>query len=65
MVHCLLISYALTTFRSQPANETRLQRGERKMDMIQLAIGALALSVNHALMPDHWIPLVMISRAEG
>ncbi len=35
------------------------------MDMIQLAIGALALSVTHALMPDHWIPLVMISRAEG
>lgn len=34
------------------------------MDMIQVLLGALLLSVIHALMPDHWIPLVMIGRTE-
>jgi len=34
------------------------------MDMIQVFIGALVLSLVHAIMPDHWIPLIMISRSE-
>lgn len=34
------------------------------MNIIQVLIGAFILSVIHALMPDHWIPLVMISRTE-
>lgn len=33
--------------------------------MIHVLFGALILSVVHALMPDHWIPLVMISRTEN
>ena len=32
--------------------------------MLKVLIGAFILSVVHALMPDHWIPPVMISRAE-
>lgn len=32
------------------------------MDTIYIAFGALILSIVHAVMPDHWIPLVMISR---
>ena len=32
--------------------------------MIQVLAGALALSVIHGLMPDHWIPLTMVSKAE-
>lgn len=34
------------------------------MDTIYVAFGALILSIVHAVMPDHWIPLVMISRTE-
>ena len=32
--------------------------------MIHVLFGAMILSIVHALMPDHWIPLVMISRTE-
>ena len=32
--------------------------------MIQVLAGALALSVIHGVMPDHWIPLTMVSRTE-
>lgn len=32
--------------------------------MIQVLAGALALSIIHGLMPDHWIPLTMVSKAE-
>jgi len=32
--------------------------------MIQLIIGGLALSIIHALIPNHWIPIVAISKAE-
>lgn len=32
--------------------------------MIQVSIGAFILSLVHAIMPDHWIPLTMISRTE-
>ena len=38
--------------------------GENKLDVIQALAGALALSVIHGLMPDHWIPLTMVSRTE-
>ncbi len=34
------------------------------MDMIHVSFGAVFLSIVHALMPDHWIPIVMISRTE-
>jgi flagellar biosynthesis protein FliQ len=33
--------------------------------MIRILFGALVLSVVHALMPDHWIPIVIISRTEN
>jgi hypothetical protein len=33
--------------------------------MLQILIGSLALSVVHALIPNHWIPLVAISKAES
>jgi len=33
--------------------------------MLDILIGAFVVSTVHALMPDHWIPLVLISRAEG
>lgn len=32
--------------------------------MIHLFIGSLLLSIIHALIPNHWVPLVLISRAE-
>jgi len=32
--------------------------------MIQIVIGSLLLSIVHPLIPSHWIPLVVISRAE-
>lgn len=32
--------------------------------MWQLFIGSLALSIIHALIPNHWIPLIAISKAE-
>lgn len=32
--------------------------------MWQLFIGSLALSVIHALIPNHWLPLIAISKAE-
>jgi len=33
--------------------------------MLDILVGAFVVSTIHALMPDHWIPLVLISRAEG
>ena len=33
--------------------------------MIQILIGGLVLSVIHASIPNHWIPLVAISRTES
>ncbi len=33
--------------------------------MWDILIGAFVVSTIHALMPDHWIPLVLISKAEG
>jgi putative Mn2+ efflux pump MntP len=33
--------------------------------MLDILVGAFVVSTVHALMPDHWIPLVLISRAEG
>jgi cytochrome c biogenesis protein CcdA len=33
--------------------------------MIQILIGSVALSVIHALIPNHWIPLVTISKTEN
>ncbi len=33
--------------------------------MWQLFIGSLALSVIHALIPNHWLPLIAISKAEN
>lgn len=32
--------------------------------MLQIILGSLLLSIIHALIPNHWIPLVIISRAE-
>ena len=32
--------------------------------MIQLAIGSFLLSLIHALIPNHWIPMVLIGKAE-
>jgi len=32
--------------------------------MIQLILGGIALSIVHALIPNHWIPIVTLSRAE-
>ena len=32
--------------------------------MIQLAIGSFLLSLVHALIPNHWIPMVLIGKAE-
>jgi cytochrome c biogenesis protein CcdA len=32
--------------------------------MLQILIGSFALSVVHALIPNHWIPLIAISRTE-
>lgn len=34
------------------------------MDIIHLFIGALILAMIHGVMPDHWIPLVMVSEVE-
>ena len=34
------------------------------MDAVQVLAGALILSVAHGLMPDHWIPLVAVSKTE-
>jgi nickel/cobalt transporter (NicO) family protein len=34
------------------------------IDMIQIVFGAVILSIIHAMMPDHWIPVVMIGKAE-
>ncbi|RYD79050.1 MAG: hypothetical protein EOP53_10220 [Sphingobacteriales bacterium] len=33
--------------------------------MIELILGSLVLSLIHAAIPNHWVPLVLISRAEG
>ncbi len=32
--------------------------------MLEILAGALLVSVAHALMPDHWIPMVLVSRTE-
>jgi len=32
--------------------------------MLQILIGSLILSVTHALIPNHWFPLVAVSRSE-
>ncbi|MEW5945907.1 MAG: hypothetical protein AB1742_06880 [bacterium] len=32
--------------------------------MLRVLWGAIALSIVHALMPDHWLPLAMIARTE-
>lgn len=32
--------------------------------MIELVIGSLLLSILHAIIPNHWLPLVSVSRAE-
>lgn len=32
--------------------------------MIQIIIGSLLLSITHALIPNHWFPLVAVSRTE-
>ena len=32
--------------------------------MIQIIVGSLLLSVTHALIPNHWFPLVAVSRTE-
>ncbi|MCK4308140.1 hypothetical protein KAW50_07955, partial [candidate division WOR-3 bacterium] len=32
--------------------------------MIQIVFGAVILSMIHAIMPDHWIPVVMIGKTE-
>lgn len=32
--------------------------------MIQIVVGSILLSLVHALIPNHWIPLVFISKAE-
>lgn len=32
--------------------------------MISIIIGSLALSLTHALIPNHWIPLVVLSKTE-
>lgn len=33
--------------------------------MIQVLFGSLLLSVIHALIPNHWLPLVAVSKAQG
>jgi hypothetical protein len=33
--------------------------------MQQILLGSLALSLVHAAIPNHWVPLVVIARAEG
>jgi hypothetical protein len=33
--------------------------------MLQLLLGSALLSLLHALIPNHWVPLVTVSRAEG
>jgi len=33
--------------------------------MLQLFIGSLSLSILHALIPNHWIPLIAIGKAEN
>lgn len=35
------------------------------MQLIQVLFGALVLSVVHAPMPNHWIPIVVVSKAEN
>lgn len=35
------------------------------MQLIQVLFGALVLSVVHAPMPNHWIPIVLVSKAEN
>ena len=33
--------------------------------MITIVIGAILLSAIHAMLPNHWVPLVLLGRAEG
>ncbi len=32
--------------------------------MLSILAGAFLVSVAHAILPDHWLPLILISRAE-
>lgn len=34
------------------------------MSLLTILFGASVLSVIHAIMPDHWVPIVMISKTE-
>lgn len=36
----------------------------RSIRMLSFVLGALVVSLVHALMPDHWMPIVLISRTE-
>lgn len=33
--------------------------------MISIVLGSFLLSIVHALVPNHWIPLVAIGKTEG
>jgi len=33
--------------------------------MLQLVIGSFSLSIVHALIPNHWIPMVLVGKTEG
>jgi len=33
-------------------------------DMLSIFAGAFLMSVAHAILPDHWLPMILISRAE-
>ncbi len=33
-------------------------------DMLSILAGAFLVSVAHAILPDHWLPMILISRAE-
>ncbi|MCK4732453.1 MAG: hypothetical protein KAT65_08345 [Methanophagales archaeon] len=35
------------------------------MQLMHVLFGALVLSVAHAPMPNHWIPIVVVSKAEN
>ncbi|MDP6049304.1 MAG: hypothetical protein QGG23_07705 [Candidatus Bathyarchaeota archaeon] len=34
------------------------------VDMLSILTGAFLVSITHAILPDHWLPLILISRAE-
>lgn len=35
------------------------------MDLMSIMLGALAISVLHAALPDHWLPFVLVGKAQG